>query len=109
MPLSDASAVGLDPQVRGLEPGRPQAISSSRRPPSSASRASARRTAMSSLGIQGGAWGGVYYSPVCGAGSRAFEAVEPGLEAEWVRAPAGSPPAGVALGPSLRGRRISSK
>ena len=30
--------------------------------------------------------GGVYYSPASGAGSRAFEAVEPGLEAEWVRA-----------------------
>ena len=82
------AAAGHRPRRRGRRPD-------ARRCPHSAS--------------SGGAWGGVYYSPVCGAGSRAFEAVEPGLEAEWVRAPAGSPPAGVALGPSLRGRRISSK
>ena len=42
---------------------RRRASSSSRRPPSSASRASAKRTAMSSLGIQRRSMGGVYYSP----------------------------------------------
>ena len=121
MRLLDAGAGGLDPQVRCLEPGRPQAPGSSLGPAEAPGDVEQPPAAV--LGVEGvgqadgdvltrhpaAEHGGVYYSPASGAGSRAFEAVEPGLEAEWVRAPAGSPPADVALGPSLRGRRISSK
>ena len=125
MPLWDAGAGGLDPQVRCLEPGRAQApgapTDSSLGPAEAPGKLEQPPAAI--LGVErvgqadgdvltrhpAAKHGGVYYSPASGAGSRAFEAVEPGLEAEWVRAPAGSPPAGVALGPSLRGRRISSK
>ena len=59
---------------------RRRASSSNRRPPSSASSASARRTAMSSLGIQRRSMEGVYYLPAAplGGGRGVRNRVHPG-------------------------------